>query len=106
MLRDDLGQKLMHRHELTDRHVAMRAQKCKKILKDIDEGTLPNLVFTDEKKFDIQQMVNQQNDRVRASYTTTEGLSPDVKIPSLSCFGQLSQQPGDPSFFSSHLEPN
>ena len=33
VLRDDLGRKLfkmLHRHELTDRHVAMRAQKCKK----------------------------------------------------------------------------
>ena len=28
-----------------------------------------------------------------------EGSSPDVKIPSLSWFGQLSQQPGDPPPF-------
>ena len=75
VLRDDLGQKpfkMMHRHELTNCHVAMRAQKCRKILKDIDEGTLPNLVFTDEKKFDIEQVVNQQNDRVWASSSATE----------------------------------
>ena len=41
--------------------------------KDIDEGTLPKLVFTDKKKFDIQLVVNQQNDRVWVSYSTTEG---------------------------------
>ena len=67
VLRDNLGRKpfkILHCHELTDCHVAMRAQKCKKILKDVDEGTLPNLVFTDEEKFDIQQVVNQQNNKV------------------------------------------
>ena len=50
----------------------MRAEKCKKLLQDIAEGMLPNLVFTD-KKFDIQQAVNQKNDRVWASSSTTEG---------------------------------
>ena len=37
------------------------------------DGTLPNLVFTDEKKFDIQQIVNQQNNQVWASSSPTEG---------------------------------
>ena len=75
VLRDDLGRKpykMVRRQALTDHHVEMRAQKCKKILRDIDEGTLPNLVFTDEKKFDIQQAVNHQNDRVWASSSTTK----------------------------------
>ena len=36
-------------------------------------GTLPNLMLMDEKKFDIQQVVNQQNNRVWASSTSTEG---------------------------------
>ena len=44
-----------------------------KLWQGIAEGTLPNLVFTDEKKFDIQQAVNQKNDRVWASSSTTEG---------------------------------
>ena len=35
--------------------------------------TLPNLVFTDENKFDIQQVVSQQNDRVWASSSSAEG---------------------------------
>ena len=59
--------------ELTANHVAMRAQKCRKILQEMAEGTLPNLVFTDEKKFDIQQVVSQQNDGVWASSSSTEG---------------------------------
>ena len=58
--------------ELSDRHVAMRTEKCRKFLQDITEGMLPNLVFTDKKKFDIQQAVNQKNDRVWASSSTTE----------------------------------
>ena len=56
LLRKDLGVKpfkMLRRQELSDHHVAMRAEKCRKLLQDITEGTLPNLVFTDEKKFDI-----------------------------------------------------
>ena len=63
---------MLHRQELSDRHVTMRAEKCRKLLQEIAEGTLPNLVFTD-KKFNIQQAVNQKNDRVWASSSTTEG---------------------------------
>ena len=51
----------------------MRAEKCRKLLQDIAEGMLPNLVFTDEKKFDIHQAVNQKNNRVWASSFMTEG---------------------------------
>ena len=54
--------KMLRQQELSDRHVAMRAEKCRKLLQDITEGMLPNLVFTDKKKFDIQQAVNQKND--------------------------------------------
>ena len=44
-----------------------------KLHKSGENGTVPNLVYTDEKKFDIQQLVNQQNDRVWASSSTSEG---------------------------------
>ena len=50
----------------------MRAEKCRKLLQDIAEGMLPNLVFTDKKKFDIQQTINQKNDRVWVSSSTIE----------------------------------
>ena len=36
------------------------------------DGTLPYLLFMDEKKFDIQQVVNKQNDRVWAFSSSTE----------------------------------
>ncbi|KAF2344320.1 hypothetical protein FHG87_024923 [Trinorchestia longiramus] len=64
---EDLGKKpykMMKRHELTEHHERIRAERSHHILNEIAQGTLPNLVFTDEKKFDIQQVVNQQNDRV------------------------------------------
>ena len=76
VLRNNLGRKpfkILHHHELTDHHVSMRAQKCRKILKDINEGTLPNLVFTDKKKFDIQHVVNQQNNQIWVSLSSTKG---------------------------------
>ena len=104
VLKDDLGRKpfkMMHRHELTDGHVAMRAQKCRKILKDIDEDTLPNLVFTDEKKFDIQQVVNQQNDRVWASSSATEEriVTRRQNPQSVMVFVRAAFCPGDPPPF-------
>jgi hypothetical protein len=52
------------RHELTDCHEQMRLERCQHILDLIEDGTLPNLVFSDEKKFDIKQYINHQNDRV------------------------------------------
>ena len=64
---------MLHRQELSDRHVAMRAKKCRKLLQDITEGTLLNLVFTNGKKFNIQQAINQKNNRVWVSSSTTEG---------------------------------
>ena len=33
------------------------------LLSRLEAGTLPNLVFNDEKKFDVQHHVNPQNDR-------------------------------------------
>ena len=37
------------------------------------DGTVPNLVFTDEKKFDVQQCLNHQNDRVLSRDGSVEG---------------------------------
>ena len=75
VLTDELGVKpftMLHRQELSANHVTIRAQKCREILQEMAKATLPNLVFTDEKKFDIQQLVSQENDRVRASLSSTE----------------------------------
>ena len=43
--------------------VDKRLQKCKIILSRIQDATLQNLVFSDEKKFDVDRC-NTQNDRV------------------------------------------
>ncbi|KAF2344970.1 hypothetical protein FHG87_024274 [Trinorchestia longiramus] len=43
------------------------------ILNKVAQGTFPNLVLTDEKKFDIQQVVNHQNDQVWRSSSSVEG---------------------------------
>ena len=42
----------------------MRVERCRHLLNLIEDGMLPNLVFSDEKKFDVEQCVNHQNDRV------------------------------------------
>ena len=67
VLKDDLKTspyKMQTRQELTDLHERMRLDRCQHILDLIEDGTLPNLVFSDEKKFDIEQSVKRQNDRV------------------------------------------
>jgi hypothetical protein len=67
VLKDDLKTspyKMQTRHELTNRHERMRLERCQHILDLIRDGTLPNLVCSDEKNFDIEQSVNRQNDRV------------------------------------------
>ena len=52
------------KHLLSASSVEKRKQRAQIILSRITAGTLPNLVFSDEKKFDIQQHVNVQNDRI------------------------------------------
>ncbi|KAF2367744.1 hypothetical protein FHG87_001515 [Trinorchestia longiramus] len=50
----------------------MRAERSCHILNEIAQGTLPN-VFTDEKKIDLQEVVNHQNDRIWSSSSSVEG---------------------------------
>ena len=52
------------KHLLSASSIEKRAQRADLILSRINAGTLPNLVFSDEKKFDVQQHVNVQNDRI------------------------------------------
>ena len=44
--------------------VEKRLARARILLSRLEAGTFPNLVFSDEKKFDIQHHVNPQNDRV------------------------------------------
>ncbi|KAF2359957.1 hypothetical protein FHG87_009282 [Trinorchestia longiramus] len=75
VLKEDLRwkpYKMMIRDELTEHYERMRAERSRHILNEIAQDTLPNLVFTNEKKFDIQEIVNHQNDRVWSSSSSVE----------------------------------
>ena len=76
ILKEDLGAypyNMQKRHELSTTHEHMRLHRCRHILNLLKDGTVPNLVFTDEKKFDVQQCLNHQNDRVRSRDGSVEG---------------------------------
>ena len=65
ILKEDLRTypyKMQKRHELSITHERMRLDRCQHILNLMKDGTMPNLVFTDEKKFDFQQCLTHQND--------------------------------------------
>ena len=51
---------MQKRHELSTTHERMRLDGFQHILNFIKDGTVPNLVLTDEKKFDVQQCLNHQ----------------------------------------------
>ena len=58
----------LYRHvkkrQLSAQVVDKRLQRCKILHSRIQDGTLPNLVLSDEKKFDVEHHFNTQNDRV------------------------------------------
>ena len=60
-------------HELTPTHERMRVKRCRHLLNLMEDGMLPNLMFSDEKKFDVEQCVNYQNDRVWGRNASVEG---------------------------------
>ena len=49
---------------LSAKTVEKRLARASILFSRLEAGTLPNLVFSDEKKFDVQHHVNPQNDRV------------------------------------------
>ena len=76
ILKEDLRTYLykMHkRHELSTTHEHTRLDRCQHILNLMKDGTVPNLVFTAQKNFDIQQCLNHQNDRVWSRDGWVEG---------------------------------
>ena len=56
--------KIQKRNELSTTQERIRLDRCQHILNLMKDGKVPNLVFTDEKKFGVQQCLNHQNDRV------------------------------------------
>ncbi|CAG5047628.1 unnamed protein product [Parnassius apollo] len=50
--------------ELTALQRSKRLERSKELIRLLDSGELPNLVFSDEKTFCVEQFLNKQNDRV------------------------------------------
>ena len=76
VLKEDLRTypyKMQKRHELSNTHERMRLDRCQHILNLMKDGTVPNLVFTDEKKFNVQQCLNHQIGRVWSIDGSVEG---------------------------------
>ena len=65
--------KMQNRHELTPTHERMRGERCRHLQNLMEVGMLSNLVFSDEKKFDVEQCVNHQNDSVWGRNASVEG---------------------------------
>lgn len=61
----DPHNKIIGRHELKQVYEGIKVERSSLILHQIAEGTLPKLVPNDEKKFNIEQTGNHQNDRLR-----------------------------------------
>ena len=67
VLRKDLKMsqlKHVKKHQLYAQVIDKRLQRCKILLSRFHDGTLPNLVFSDEKKFDAEHHFNVQKGRV------------------------------------------
>uniref|UniRef100_A0A914VAL1 Transposase n=1 Tax=Plectus sambesii TaxID=2011161 RepID=A0A914VAL1_9BILA len=62
-----LGLKAYKQHEphlLTEKMMATRLQRCKRLKHRFAAGRHRSIVFSDEKLFTIEQSVNRQNDRI------------------------------------------
>lgn len=77
ILKNELGLKplkFQKVQELTDAQKKVRLERAKELLRLHESGQLPNLVFSDEKPFQIEQFVNKQNDRVYLPKRSAENL--------------------------------
>lgn len=77
ILKNELGLKplkFQKVQELTDAQKKVRLERAKELLRLHGSGQLPNLVFSDEKPFQIEQFVNKQNDRVYLPKRSAENL--------------------------------
>ena len=66
--------KFQKAHNLTPQQKKVRVERAKKLLRRAESGELPNLVFSDEAPFTIEQFVNKQNDRVYLPERSFENL--------------------------------
>jgi inhibitor of nuclear factor kappa-B kinase subunit alpha len=78
ILKNELGLKplkFQKVQDLTDAQKKVRLERAKELLRLAESGNLPNLVFSDEKPFIIEQFVNKQNDRVYLPQRSAENLN-------------------------------
>ena len=92
--------KHVNKHQLSAQVVDKRLQRCKILLSRIQDDTLPNLVFSDEKKFYVEHHFNVQKDRVW-SRNENEGSRVVAKkqCPSSVMVGAAVTEPERSSFF-------
>ncbi|XP_033232026.1 uncharacterized protein LOC117183003 [Belonocnema kinseyi] len=67
--------KIQKAHDLTPKQQQVGLQRAKKLLRLAESGQFPNIAFSDEKIFPIEQLVNSQNDRVYLTVRSYENLS-------------------------------
>ena len=60
--------------ELADEWKKVRLERAKELFRLLDSGQLPNLVFTDDKPFQIKQFLHKQNDQVYLPKRLAENL--------------------------------
>ena len=56
--------KFQKAHDLTAQQKTVRFKRAKELLRLHESDEFPNIVFSDEKNFPIEQFINSQNDRV------------------------------------------
>ena len=56
--------RLRPRHFISEETSKKRLQRAKGLLRRVKAGELPNIIFSDEKLFTVEQSYNRQNDRV------------------------------------------
>lgn len=66
--------KFQKAHDLTPQQKKVRLERAKELLRLHESGSLPNIVFSDEAPFLIEQHVNKQNDRVYLPERSYENL--------------------------------
>lgn len=66
--------KFQKAHHLTTPQKKVRMERAKELLRRAESGEFPNLVFSDEAPFTIEQFVNKQNDRVYLRGSSCENL--------------------------------
>ena len=76
-LKNELGLKplkFQKVQEFTDGQKRVRLEQVKELLRLHESAQLPNLAFSDKKPFQIEQLVNKQNDRLYLPKRSVENL--------------------------------